>query len=105
MCYVFNLKSKEQVILEFEEISMTGSRLEQSLQGGADARDLIILLMKVLDKYPYNQRKRIFLSPVEKVKGFPMFFLTIVLQLYLRMVKALGPVKPRQYWLRPYSPG
>nr|CAE03624.2 OSJNBb0003B01.15 [Oryza sativa Japonica Group] len=57
---------KEQVILEFEEISMTGSRLEQSLQGGADARDLIILLMKVLDKYPYNQRKRIFLSPVEK---------------------------------------
>lgn len=84
MCYVFNLKSKEQVILEFEEISMTGSRLEQSLQGGADARDLIILLMKVLDKYPYNQRKRIFLSPVEKVKGFPMFFFnnctTIVLK-------------------------
>ena len=34
MCHVFNSKSKEQVILRFGEISITGSQLEQSLQGG-----------------------------------------------------------------------
>lgn len=56
MCHVFNLKSKEQVILKFfkclkdMDISMTSPQLEKCLQGGQDARDLIIILMELLDK-------------------------------------------------------
>jgi hypothetical protein len=50
MCHVFNLKSKEQFILKFQDISMTGPQLEKCLQGGQDARDLIIILIKLLDQ-------------------------------------------------------
>jgi len=71
MCHVFNLKSKEQFILKFKDISMTDPQLEKCLQGGQDARDLIILLMELLDQKIKNI-KRIFISPLDKVKGFPM---------------------------------
>ena len=49
MCHVFNLKSKDQFILTSGEISMTGSQLEQSLQGGEGARNLMIFFMKCLN--------------------------------------------------------
>ena len=50
---------------------MTGPQLEKCLQGGQDTRDLIILLMELLDQKIKNI-KRIFVSPLDKVKGFPM---------------------------------
>jgi len=65
MCHVFNLKSKEQFILKFKDISMTDPQLEKCLQGGQDARDLIILLMELLDQKIKNI-KRIFISPLDK---------------------------------------
>jgi len=83
MCHVFNLKSKDEVILKFEEISMTGLQLEQSLQGGADATNLIILVMKSLcEKISHEsyQWERTFVTPLNKVKGFPMLSQTIVLK-------------------------
>lgn len=65
-----NSKScKDQVILASGEISMTGSQLEQSLQGGEDARNLMIFFMKCLDDKSVNGLKRIFVSPLDKVKG------------------------------------
>ena len=83
MCHVFNLKSKDEVILKFEEISMTGLQLEQSLQGGADATNLIILVMKSLGEkisHESYQWERTFVTPLNKVKGFPMLSQTIVLK-------------------------
>ena len=69
MCHVFNLKSKDQFILTSGEISMTGSQLEQSLQGGEDARNLMIFFMKCMNDESVNGLKRIFVSPLDKVKG------------------------------------
>jgi len=68
MCHVFNSKSKEQVILRFGEISMTSSQLEQSLQGGEGARDLMILLIQCLKK-DLTGSTRTFVPPLDKVKG------------------------------------
>jgi len=79
ICVCFNLKSKKHVILKFGNISMTGGRLEECLQGGQDASEVIELLTKVLDGR-VNDTKRIFARPVDKVKGFPMLSQTIVLK-------------------------
>ena len=69
MCHVFNSKSKDQVILTFGKMSMTGSQLEQSLQGGEGARNLMIFFMKCLNDESVSGLKRIFDSPLNKVKG------------------------------------
>ncbi|WVZ73154.1 hypothetical protein U9M48_021498 [Paspalum notatum var. saurae] len=53
------------VILKYEHISMTGLQLEKCLQGGPDAKDVIIILMEFLDPMVKDMR-RIFVSPLEK---------------------------------------
>lgn len=57
-------------ILKIKDISMTGPQLEKCFQGGQDARDLIIIFMEFLEQI--KTYKRIFVSPFDKVKGFPM---------------------------------
>ncbi|WVZ73159.1 hypothetical protein U9M48_021503 [Paspalum notatum var. saurae] len=63
--YNLAIDCKEQVILKYEHISMTGLQLEKCLQGGPDAKDVIIILMEFLDPMVKDMR-RIFVSPLEK---------------------------------------
>ncbi|GJN10975.1 hypothetical protein PR202_ga29126 [Eleusine coracana subsp. coracana] len=63
--YKLAIDCKEQVILKFKDISMTDPQLEKCLQGGQDARDLIIILMELLDP-KIGDIKRIFCSPLDK---------------------------------------
>ena len=65
----FNSNSKGQVVLSFGEISMTGSQLQQSLQGGEGAKNLMIVLEQCLGAELISRCKRMFVSPLNKVKG------------------------------------
>lgn len=76
MCHVSNWKSKEQVILNFGAIAMTGSEIEQSFQKVKCAGDITSLFIKYLENNTYPDDSRIFVPPLYKVKKhcFPSKF-------------------------------
>ncbi|PUZ75988.1 hypothetical protein GQ55_1G254700 [Panicum hallii var. hallii] len=63
--YDLAIECKEQVLLRFGEISMTGSEVEQSFKGGEDACHLINGPIKCIKKDALDH-SRIFISPVKK---------------------------------------
>ncbi|XP_066160227.1 uncharacterized protein [Oryza sativa Japonica Group] len=60
---------KEQVILNFGAIAMTGSEIEQSFQKVECAGDIISLFIKYLENNTYPDDSRIFVPPLYKGKG------------------------------------
>ncbi|CAD6221759.1 unnamed protein product [Miscanthus lutarioriparius] len=63
------VKSESKTVLRFADISMTGFELEQSLQGGEGAKKVMEFFMQCLNAEQKSGLKRIFVSPLKKVKG------------------------------------
>jgi len=63
------VKSESKTVLRFADISMTRFELEQSLQGGEGAKKVMEFFMQCLNAEQKSGLKRIFVSPLKKVKG------------------------------------
>ncbi|KAL6844998.1 hypothetical protein ACP4OV_025171 [Aristida adscensionis] len=63
------VKSESKTVLRFADISMTGFELDQSLQGGGGAKKVMEFFMQCLNAEQKSGLKRIFVSPLKKVKG------------------------------------
>jgi len=63
------VKSESKTVLRFADISMTGFELEQSLQGGEGAKKVMEFFMQCLNAEQKSGLKKIFVSPLKKVKG------------------------------------